>query len=246
MSLRFKQSPPPSPRPCCWCHRRHQPARRAQTPPQRRLATRPPRLPGHTKRSPAGRTSPANNATVLIVSVLTNLDGLGVSISLRSRLRYPWSSWFQSCDLRFTSRVDLTLRDGLFVAGLDGASTGPRLSASKQGNFLPNKVISFQTIDLHIADRWSVLYRGISSLTQEGHMKRVTLAVVLLLVIFSSPLRADTLRTFSLSGSTSEANVNGLVVIDTTTGQALYGYADLTLLPFGDTNQHPPLSEPIV
>lgn len=58
-------------------------------------------------------------------------------------------------------------------------------------------------------------------------MKRITFAIALVLALVSPALRADTLRTFSISASNAYTSVGGLVVIDTTNGQALYGYADL-------------------
>jgi len=77
-------------------------------------------------------------------------------------------------------------------------------------------------------------------------MRRALPLLAILVFICAQPLKADTLRTFALQASDQYTNVSGLVVIDTTTGQALYGYADLTLVTQGDTSKHPPFPDPIV
>jgi hypothetical protein len=77
-------------------------------------------------------------------------------------------------------------------------------------------------------------------------VKRLTFAIALVLAMISPALRADTLRTFSISASNLYTSVSGLVVIDTTNGQALYGYADLTIFRGGQIGFAPPLQSAIV
>jgi hypothetical protein len=77
-------------------------------------------------------------------------------------------------------------------------------------------------------------------------MKNLAATFAIALLALTTSLKADTLRTFTLQASDTYTDLSGLVVIDTTTGQALYGYADLTLTPLGDLSRHPPLPAPIV
>jgi len=77
-------------------------------------------------------------------------------------------------------------------------------------------------------------------------MRNLVATFAIAVLALTTSLKADTLRTFALQGSETYTDISGLVVIDTTTGQALYGYADLTLKPLGDLSHHPPLPAPIV
>ncbi len=69
-------------------------------------------------------------------------------------------------------------------------------------------------------------------------MKRSFFALAVL-ALLSATVNADTLRTFAIddvNGSTSStraglSTLSGLITIDTTTGQALYGYLRMDLPP---------------
>jgi hypothetical protein len=86
-------------------------------------------------------------------------------------------------------------------------------------------------------------------------MKRTALALVAAFALLSLGAKADTLRTFSIEdtsgifGGDGTHNQNsilsGLVTIDTTTGQGLYGYIQYQF--YGDFNQyHPPVTMQIL
>jgi PEP-CTERM putative exosortase interaction domain len=72
-------------------------------------------------------------------------------------------------------------------------------------------------------------------------MKRFALALMVILGTLPVVVRADTLRTFSLDGSNSEGHIGGVVTIDTTTGDALFGSINFVYAasgtPFADPGQ---------
>lgn len=77
-------------------------------------------------------------------------------------------------------------------------------------------------------------------------MRKFLPLFAVLIFLCTQTLKADTLRTFALQAFDQYTRLSGLVVIDTTVGQALYGYADLTFVAPGDTSRHPPFPAPIV
>jgi hypothetical protein len=86
-------------------------------------------------------------------------------------------------------------------------------------------------------------------------MKRTALALLAAFALLSRGAKADTLRTFSIEDTSGifvgdgthnqNSILSGLVTIDTTTGQGLYGYIQYQF--YGDFNQyHPPVTMQIL
>lgn len=83
-------------------------------------------------------------------------------------------------------------------------------------------------------------------------MKRIILALVGSFAFLSATVKADTLRTFALEDQLGQpglhnlnSTLSGLVTIDTTTGQGLYGYIQYQF--YGDFSQyHPPVTMQIL
>jgi len=75
---------------------------------------------------------------------------------------------------------------------------------------------------------------------------KILFTLALLLPAITPPLMADTLRTFSVENTgNSYGTLTGLITIDTTTGQALYGFVNFHYFGNDTDHGHPPLSSPI-